>query len=66
MENLFYAALAFHIVGKLVNKENIGAVLKAAGTEVNETALGAMSAYVEALENARRSQEPFDPGSSNY
>jgi hypothetical protein len=50
MENIFYAALALHVAGKPVNKENIRAVLKAAGTPVNEAALDAMTVLVEALE----------------
>ncbi len=57
MENIFYAALALHIAGKRVNKENIRAVLKAAGTPVNEPALDAMAAFVEALEVAKKPKQ---------
>jgi len=57
MENIFYAALALHIAGKRVNKENIRAVLKAAGTPVNEPALDAMAAFVEALEAAKKPKQ---------
>ena len=62
MENMFYAVLALHIAGKPVNKENIRAVLGAAGSPVNEPALDAMSAFVEPLEAARWEREkPVDP-----
>ena len=47
MENIFYATLALHIAGKPISKENIRAVLKAAGAPVNEPALEAMAAFVE-------------------
>jgi hypothetical protein len=62
MENMFYAVLALHVAGKPVNKENIRAVLGAAGSPVNEPALDAMSAFVEPLEAARWEREkPVDP-----
>ena len=62
MENIFYATLALHIAGKAINKENIRAVLKAAGTPVNEPALDAMAAFVESLEVTHREKErPVDP-----
>ena len=63
MENIFYAALALHIAGKPINKENIRAVLRAAGPPVNESALDAMAAFVESLESARREEKerPIDP-----
>jgi hypothetical protein len=57
MENIFYAALALHIAGKPTNKENIRAVLKAAATPFDESALDAMAAFVESLEAARRKTE---------
>jgi hypothetical protein len=61
MEEIFYAALALHIAGKPVNKENIRSVLKAAGTPINEQALDAMAAFVESLENAHQQKErPID------
>jgi hypothetical protein len=62
MENIFYAALALHIAGKPVNKENIQAVLEAAGTSVDGPALDAMAAFVESLEAAHReNKRPIDP-----
>ena len=57
MENIFYATLALHIAGKPISKENIRAVLKAAGAPVNELALEAMAAFVESLETARREEK---------
>jgi predicted transcriptional regulator len=57
MENIFYATLALHIAGKPINKENIRAVLRAAGPPVNESALDAMAAFVESLEAARQKKE---------
>ncbi|HUV45643.1 MAG TPA: GvpL/GvpF family gas vesicle protein [Dehalococcoidia bacterium] len=62
MENIFYATLALHIADKPINKENIKAVLKAAGAPVNEPALEAMAAFVESLESARVEKEKaIDP-----
>lgn len=62
MENIFYAALALHVAGKPVNKENIKAILRAAGTPVNESALDVVAAFVESLESARQQKETFvDP-----
>jgi len=62
MENIFYATLALHIAGKPINKENIRAVLRGAGTPVNEPALDAMAAFVESLEAARQKEErAIDP-----
>lgn len=62
MKNIFYAALALHVAGKPVNKENIKAVLRAAGTPVNESALDVVAAFVESLESARQQKETFvDP-----
>lgn len=62
MESIFYAAIALHIAGKPISKENIRAVLQAAGTPVNEPALEAMEAFVETLETSRKeNKEPFDP-----
>jgi hypothetical protein len=62
MENVFYAVLALHIAGKAIKKENIKAVLRAAGTPINEAALEAMAAFVESLESARREREKaIDP-----
>ncbi|MBI4304268.1 MAG: GvpL/GvpF family gas vesicle protein [Chloroflexi bacterium] len=67
MENIFYGALALHITGKPVSKENIRVVLNAAGTPVDEPALEAMAAFVEALETARRRErESFDPRIINF
>ena len=67
MENIFYATLALHIAGKPINKENIRAVLTAAGTLVNEPALDAMAAFVESFEAARRGKErPSDPRIINF
>lgn len=63
MKNIFYAALALHIAGKPVSKENIRAILKVAGTPVKEPALEAMAAFVESLESARQKEKerPIDP-----
>jgi hypothetical protein len=62
MENIFYVVLALHIAGKPINRENIRSVLRAAGTEINETALEAMAAFVESLMDARQEKErPVDP-----
>lgn len=62
MKNIFYAALALHVAGKPVNKENIKAILRAAGTPVNESALDVVAAFVESLESARQQKETFvDP-----
>jgi len=62
MENIFYATLALHIAGKPISKENIRAVLKAAGAPVNEPVLDAMAAFVESLESARVEKEKaIDP-----
>ena len=55
MESIFYATLALYIAGKPINKENIMAVLNAAGTPIDEPALDAMAAFVEALA-ARRDE----------
>jgi hypothetical protein len=57
MENIFYAVLALHIAGKAISEENIRAVLRAAGTPVNEPALDAMAAFVESLEATRCEKE---------
>jgi len=62
MENIYYAALALHVAGKPVSKENITSVLKAAGTPVNEPALEAMAAFVQALETRpEKNKTAFDP-----
>ncbi|PJB50874.1 MAG: hypothetical protein CO103_01280, partial [Chloroflexi bacterium CG_4_9_14_3_um_filter_45_9] len=62
MEEIFYAVLALHIAGKPISKENIRAVLKAAGAPVNEPALDAMAAFVESLEAVRwKKERPIDP-----
>lgn len=62
MQNIFYAALALHIAGKPVGRENIRAVLKAAGTSVDEQALDAVAAFVESLESAHGEKEKgIDP-----
>jgi len=62
MEEIFYAVLALHIAGKPISKENIRAVLKAAGAPVNEPVLDAMAAFVESLESARVEKEKaIDP-----
>ena len=62
MEEIFYAILALYIAGKPINKENIRAVLRGAGTPVNEPALDAMAAFVESLEAARQKEErAIDP-----
>ncbi len=57
MEEIFYAALALHIAGKPINKENVQTVLEHAGTPVDGTALGALAAFVKSLEDARRKKE---------
>jgi hypothetical protein len=57
MEEIFYTVLALHIAGKPVNKENIQAVLRKAGTQVDERALDAMAAFVESLANTRQEKE---------
>jgi hypothetical protein len=49
MENIFYAALALHVAGKPLNKENIRIVLSAAGTPVDEPTLGMIGAFIESL-----------------
>jgi hypothetical protein len=49
MENIFYAALALHVAGKPLNKENIRVVLRAAGTPVDEPALNIIGAFIESL-----------------
>jgi hypothetical protein len=49
MENIFYAALALHVAGKPLNKENIRVVLRAAGTPVDEQALDMVAAFIESL-----------------
>ena len=49
MENIFYAALALHVAGKPLNKENIRVVLCAAGTPVDEPALDIIGAFIESL-----------------
>ncbi len=49
MENIFYAALALHVAGKPLNKENIRVVLRAAGTPVDEPALDIIEAFIESL-----------------
>jgi ribosomal protein L12E/L44/L45/RPP1/RPP2/predicted transcriptional regulator len=62
MKEIFYAALALHIAGKPVSKENIRIVLKAAGTPVNEAALDATAAFAESLEvSCREKERPVDP-----
>lgn len=62
MEEIFYVVLALHIAHKPINKKNIKAVFKAAGTPVNEAALDVISAFVESLEAARQKKErAIDP-----
>jgi predicted transcriptional regulator len=62
MEEIFYAVLALHVARKAISKENIRAILKAAGTPVNEPMLDAMAAFVESLEITRREKKmPVDP-----
>ncbi len=51
MEN-FYAVLALHIAGKALNKQNVKAVLAAAGTPVDEPGLDTMAAFIASLETA--------------
>jgi len=53
MEHIFFAVLALHIVGKPINEDNIRKVLKAAGTPIDEEALKAMAAFVEATQSRR-------------
>ncbi|MDO8442985.1 MAG: GvpL/GvpF family gas vesicle protein [bacterium] len=53
MENIFYAALALHVAGKSLNKENIRVVLYAAGTPVNEPTLDIIGAFIESLKVSR-------------
>lgn len=57
IEDIFYAVLALHVAGKTIDKENIRALLKAAGASVDESALNAMAAFVESLECARRQKK---------
>lgn len=57
MEDIFYAVLALHIAGKPINKENIIAVLNAAGTSINEAALDAMVTFIESLKEAQKKKE---------
>lgn len=54
MEKIFYTALALHVAGKPVNKENVRAVLSAAGTPVDDPALDAVAAFIDSLEASRR------------
>ncbi len=62
MEEIFYAVLALHTAGKPINKENIQAVLRKAGTQVDEPALDAMAAFVESLATVRQGKErAIDP-----
>ena len=62
MEEIFYAVLALHTAGKLINKENIQAVLRKAGTQVDERALDAMAAFVESLATAHQGKKStIDP-----
>jgi len=62
MEEIFYAVLALHTAGKPVNKENIQAVLRKAGTQVDERALDAMAAFVESLATTHQEKEStIDP-----
>jgi hypothetical protein len=49
MENIFYAALALHVAGKPLNKENIRSVLHGAGTPVDEPTLDMIAAFIESL-----------------
>jgi hypothetical protein len=49
MESIFYAALALHVAGKPLNKENIRIVLRAAGTPVDEHSLDMIAAFIESL-----------------
>jgi hypothetical protein len=49
MENIFYAALALHVAGKPLNKENIRAVLHDAGTPVDDPTLDMITAFIESL-----------------
>ena len=48
-ENIFYAALALHVAGKSLNKENIRSVLHAAGTPIDEPSLNIIGAFIESL-----------------
>lgn len=67
MENIFYVILALHVAGKPVNKENIKSVLENAGVFVNEPALEACTAFVQALIEAQRKKEkPVDPRLVNF
>jgi len=61
MEEIFYATLALHIAGKPITKEDIQAMLEAAGTPVDEVALDAFVSFVEALEGTRRREGGIDP-----
>jgi hypothetical protein len=49
MENIFYAALALHVAGKPINKENIRVVMRAAGTPIDEPALDIIAAFMASL-----------------
>ena len=62
MENIFYAALALHVAGKPINKENIRVVLHAAGTPVDEPSLDIIAAFMESLKAAHLKNESIgDP-----
>jgi len=62
MEEIFYTVLALHTAGKPINKENIQAVLRKAGTPVDERALDAMAAFVESLATAHQEKgSTIDP-----
>jgi predicted transcriptional regulator len=59
MENIFYAALALHVAGKPLNKENIRVVLRAAGTPVNEPALDIIGAFIESLKVSQGKNDSY-------
>jgi hypothetical protein len=67
MEEIFYAALALHIAGKPTSRENVQAVLKQAGTTVDESAFDAIAAFVESLATAHQDkEEALDPRFIKY
>ena len=49
IENVFYAALALHVAGKPLNKENIRIVLNAAGTPIDEPTLDIIGGFIGSL-----------------
>jgi hypothetical protein len=60
MENIFYAALALHVAGKPINKENIRSVLRSAGTPIDEASLEIIAAFMESLQASKLKDESIN------